>query len=79
MLPNEVMTMAGEVILDGALAVLLDKAGGEVSYTQAEYLAIKARRGPYQIVGTVDKSDPAEPRIVVQIRPAPGKSTDPVS
>ena len=61
-----------------ALAVAVDRAGGELTYTQSEYLAIKARRGPYRIQAETDKSRPGEPRITVRIVPAPGKGSDPV-
>jgi hypothetical protein len=43
-----------DAMLQAALEVLLDQAGGEVSYDQAEYLAIKGRRGPYRTEGHVD-------------------------
>lgn len=69
---------AARGFFDGALAVLLDKLGGEVTFTQSEYLAIKARRGQYRIQGQADKSGPGEPRITVKIIPAPGRSSDPI-
>ena len=68
----------GKALLDAALAVALDKLGGELTYTQSEYLAIKARRGPYKLAAAVDKSGPGEPVVRVTLRPAPGKVSDPV-
>jgi len=65
--PEVVMDEKGRALLDAALAVLLERAGGTVELTQSEYLAIKARRGPYQIVGEVDKSGPGEPVIRVTL------------
>jgi hypothetical protein len=56
-----------------ALAVLLERAGGSAEYTQSEYQAVMARRGPYRIVGEIDKSGPGEPRIRVSLVPAPAK------
>jgi hypothetical protein len=63
----------GTALVDGALAVLLDRAGGEVRYTQAEHLAITARRGDYRIVAEIDRSQ-NEPAIVVRIIPVSGSS-----
>lgn len=69
----------GKVLLDAALAVLLDQTGGTVAYTQAEYFSIKARRGPFQIVGEVDKTDPTMPVVRVSLRPSTRPDESPVS
>jgi hypothetical protein len=68
----------GRAFFDAALAVALERAGGELTYTQSEYAAIKARRGAYRIQGEADKSGPGEPRITVRLIPAPGKASDPI-
>jgi hypothetical protein len=67
----------GRALLDAALAVLLDRAGGIVELTRSEYLAIKARRGEYQIRGEVDKSGPGEPIIRVRLRASAARGTMP--
>jgi len=67
------------VLLDAALAVLLDQTGGTVAYTQAEDFSIKARRGPFQIAGEVDKSDPTVPVGRVSLRPSTRPDDTPVS
>lgn len=69
----------GGAMLDAALALLLDKAGGELRYTQSEYAAIKARRGSYRIQAEADTSGPGEPVIVVRIVPGPADPKVPVS
>jgi hypothetical protein len=55
-----------------AFAILLDKAGGAMNYTQSEFAAIVARRGEYQIEADVDKSGPGEPVVRVKIVPKAG-------
>jgi hypothetical protein len=60
----------GQVLLDVALAVLVDRAGGSVEYTQSEYEAAKARRGPFQVEAVVDKSGPGEPVVRLAIKPS---------
>ena len=72
------MDEKGRALLDAALAVLLDRAGGTVELTQTEYAAIKARRGAYQIVGEVDKTGPGEPIIRVTLRPSTKADDSPV-
>lgn len=63
---------------DAALAMALDRLGGSITYTQAEYLAVRARRGRYRLKGTVDKSvDP--PTITVELAPSPAKEGDVVN
>lgn len=58
-------------LLEGALAVLLDRSAGEVRYTQGELLAVEARRGSYRVQAEIDRStDP--PVIAVRLVPATG-------
>lgn len=72
------MNEVSQAVLDGALALLLDRAGGEVRFTQEEHLAIQARRGSYLVQGEIDRSkDP--PEIVVRIVPAPATGSMPIS
>lgn len=67
----------GQVIFDAALAMALDKVGGAISYTEAEYHAMRARRGRHKITTSIDKTvDP--PVITVSIVPAPAKPGDPI-
>jgi hypothetical protein len=65
-------------LIRSALAVLLERAGGTMEYTQTEYSAVRAAHGPYVITAKVDKSGPGEPVVCVAIEAAPGKATDPV-
>lgn len=65
-------------LIRSALAVLLERTGGTMEYTQTEYAAIKAVHGPYVITAKVDKSGPGEPVVRVAIEAAPGKASDPV-
>ena len=57
----------GRALIDAALPLLIDRAGAEITYTQSEYQAMKARRGPYRIQAAVDKSGPGEPVIRVRL------------
>ena len=74
--------MSGEkqaALTSSALAVLLEREGGSVEYTQSEFAAVRARHGDYSIVGEVDRSGPGEPiiRLTLQPKPAaPGKRPD---
>jgi hypothetical protein len=69
----------GRALIDAALPLLLDRAGGEIEYTQSEYQAIRARRGPYRISAEVDKSGPGEPVIRVRLVPSDVRDDTPVS
>jgi hypothetical protein len=66
-------------LTSSALAVLLERAGGEMTYTQSEFAAVRARRGEYVIQGEVDRSGPGEPVIRVTLIPATSKGSMPVS
>jgi hypothetical protein len=67
------------VLLSSALAVLLERAGGEMSYTQTEITAVRVRRGEYVITGEVDRSGPGEPLIRIKLEPSDRKGSMPVS
>jgi hypothetical protein len=68
----------GRAFFDAALAVAVERAGGELTYTQSEYVAIMARRGSYRIQAEADRGGPGEPTISVRLIPTPGKASDPV-
>lgn len=42
-------------MMRAALAVALERAGGEIDYTQTEFAAVRARLGEYVITGDVDR------------------------
>lgn len=64
------------VVVPAALAVLLERAGGVLEFTQSEFAAIMARRGRYVITSIVDRSGPGEPVIRMEIEAAPAKPGD---
>jgi hypothetical protein len=66
-------------LIRSALAVLLERMGGEMTYTQTEYAAIRAAHGEYLISGEVDRSGPGEPVIRVKLVPDASKGSMPVS
>jgi hypothetical protein len=66
-------------LLLSALAVLLERSGGEMAYTQTEYAAVRAARGEYKIEGEVDRTGPGEPVIRVKLIPGQSKTSMPVS
>jgi hypothetical protein len=43
-------------LVSSALAVLIERMGGEITYTQSEFAAIRASRGEYRIEGEADRS-----------------------
>lgn len=73
------MDAKGRALLDAALSVMVDRAGGSVELTQTEFAGIKARRGPYQLVASVDRSGPGEPIIRVELRPSDRMDDTPIS
>lgn len=73
------MVDKGAAMTTSALAVLLERMGGEMTYTQSEYAAIRAARGEYRIEGEVDRSAPGEPVIRVRIVPSTSEGSMPVS
>lgn len=79
MLPGEVQMEKDSALIRSALAVLLERMGGEMTYTQSEFAAVRAARGEYQIEGEVDRSGPGEPVIRVKLIPATSKGSMPVS
>lgn len=66
-------------LVSSALAVLIERAGGEITYTQSEFAAVRATRGEYVIEGVVDRSTPGEPVIRVKLIPSTRKGTMPVA
>lgn len=66
------MDEKGEALIRSALAVELDRHGGEITYTQSEFAAVRARHGDYVITGEVDRSAPGEPVIRVRLAPKAG-------
>lgn len=69
----------GEALIAAALAVVLEREGGELAFTQSEYAAVRAKNGDYVITTEIDKSSPGEPVIRVRIEPSTRKGTMPVS
>jgi cell division protein FtsN len=66
-------------LISSALAVLLERVGGAMTYTQTEYAAVRAARGEYVITAVVDKSRPGEPLIRVALEASSAKGSMPVS
>ena len=54
-------------IVGSALAVLIERFGGAIEYTETEFQAVRDRHGAYHIVGDIDSSAPGEPRILLRI------------
>lgn len=65
-------------LIRSALIVALERAGGTLEFTETEYAAVRAMRGPYVITAKVDRSGPDEPVVRVALEPAPGKASDPI-
>jgi hypothetical protein len=79
-LNRKVVVMDKETaMIRSALAVLLERAGGEMTYTQSEFAAVRAARGEYSIAAEVDRSAPGEPVIRVTLIPTTAKGSMPVS
>lgn len=66
-------------IFRSGLAVLIERAGGVLEYTQTEFEGVRARHGEYVLTGEIDKSGPGEPIIRIRIAPDTAKRTMPVS
>lgn len=66
-------------LIRSALAIALERQGGELVYTEAEYAAIRARHGEYSIQGEVDRSGPGAPVVRVKLIPSTSKGSMPVS
>jgi hypothetical protein len=88
MLTDPEVVMAGEkratptqssALISSALAVLLERQGGSMTYTQTEYAAVRDRRGEYVIEAEVDRSGPGEPVVRVTLVPSSTKGSMPVS
>jgi hypothetical protein len=83
MLRGREVQMASEekmnALISSALAVVLERVGGELTYTQSEFAAVRAHHGEYQIEGEVDRSGPGEPVIRVKLIPSTTKGSMPVT
>lgn len=75
----EVVVDKESALIRSALAVLIERAGGEISYTESEFATVRARHGEYQIEGTVDRSGSGEPVIRVKLIASTSKGSMPVS
>lgn len=62
----------GQALTAAALAVVLDRAGGELTSTQSEFAAVRAKHGDYVVSSKIDKSAPGEPIIRVTLEPKAG-------
>lgn len=58
-----------QTLLRAALAVAIERAGGQFEYTEADFLAVMKRCGPHGLEGIVDPSGPGGP--VIRLRVAP--------
>lgn len=67
------------VLIRSALAVMLERQGGTIEYTQTEFAAVKAKHGEYVITGEVDRSGGGEPVIRVRLVESNAKGSMPVS
>jgi hypothetical protein len=56
-----------QTLLRSALAVLIERAGGEIEFTEADYRAILASHGPHRLVGVVDSAEPGTPVVRMRI------------
>ena len=56
-----------QALLRSALAVLIERAGGEIEFTLADYRAVLAIHGSHRLVGVVDPSGPGAPVIRMRI------------
>lgn len=65
-----------EAIVHSALAVLIQRAGGAIEYTESEFQGVHDRHGAYRIVGDIDSSGPGQPRIKLRIDAASISSKD---
>jgi hypothetical protein len=61
--------MVERAFLTSALAVLLQRSGGSIEYTEREFQAVHDRNGAYRLVGDIDHSGPGEPSIKLRIVP----------
>ena len=66
-------------LMRAALVVALERAGGEVEYTQSEFAAVRARLGEYIIADEVDRDTPGEPVIRIRLVPSAAKHSMPIS
>jgi hypothetical protein len=62
-------------MMRAALAVALDRAGGEIESTQTEFAAVRAKLGEYIITGEVVRATPGEPAIRIRLVPSAAKQS----
>jgi hypothetical protein len=67
-----------EPIFEAALAMALDKVGGEITYSLVDYQAMQARRGRVRVTTAIDDST-NPPTVTVKLAPAPAKAGDRVT
>jgi hypothetical protein len=60
-----------QTLMRAALAVLIERAGGQVEWTEADFLEVVTRRGPHHLEGVVDSSRPGAPLIRMRLVPTP--------
>jgi hypothetical protein len=60
-----------QTVMRAALAVLIERAGGQIEWTEADYLAVMKDRGPHRLEGVVDPSGPGAPVIRMRLVPRP--------
>ena len=63
-------------IVRSALAVLIQRAGGSIEYTESEFQGVRDWHGAYRIVGDIDRSGDGEPRIQLRITPRSGTALE---
>jgi hypothetical protein len=62
-----------------ALAVLVDRADGSITYTHSEYTGVQSRLGEYVFQASVDRSVAGEPVVTVSLVPSNDRGKMPVS
>ena len=60
-----------QTVMRAALAVLIERSGGQIEYTEADYVAVMRSRGPHRLEGVVDRSRPGGPVICMRLAPRP--------
>ncbi len=61
------------------LAVMIERAGGVLEYTQTEFATVKARHGEYVLRGEIETSGHDEPIIRISIAPDAEKGSMPTN
>lgn len=66
-------------LMPAALVVALERAGGEMAYTQTDFAAARVHLGEHVVVGAVDKSKDDEPVLGIKLVPSAKKDSLSVS